>query len=407
MKRYILGFISWNYLNFLSYEGSDRMPVFGIDNMLVGIIFFTFAIWCILISREIKRKRQKETDREKLLELREGVYNGALTTVMCIVLGLFYFIPGLTVALVNNTIEASLYLLYPTPWATFVIYFLGFAFIFIAIFVLYEWKTKKFSSAPPQEQKVHKLDKEISRKAFHILIIGVLAVYLIVGKLIVNSIYEHLITAAYDYWGYSSVGYDTITKSIIDGGQLVTMFGLMAIFELVMLLDLIRLKAPRYFPARMLANLYREKEKDTLGPHIYLLIGMLFAVVVFPPPIAMAVIAVSALGDATATIVGVTQRKRKIRPGVSKKTWEGTIAGTLASFAFGFVGFIAIAFAPVYIGYVGTVERGIMIGLVINAVGALLFMLIDYYTPKPILFSDNLLNPIIIGFAMWGVYALF
>jgi dolichol kinase len=121
----------------------------------------------------------------------------------------------------------------------------------------------------------------------------------------------------------------------------------------------------------------------------------------------MAVIAISALGDATATIVGVTKGKRKIRPGVSKKTWEGTIAGTIASFAFGFVGFIALAFSPAYISYVGTIGNGILIGLAINAVGAPIFLLIDYYTPKPILFSDNLLNPIIIGFAMWGIYALF
>ncbi|TFG04254.1 MAG: hypothetical protein EU536_04960 [Promethearchaeota archaeon] len=383
------------------------MPVFGIDNVLVGIVFFMFAFWGLLISRDINLKRKNELNKENIIELREGVYNGVLTSFICIVLGLMYFIPGMIVAVMDNTIEASLYLPYPMPWASFVIYFLGFIFIFITAFVFFEWKTGKFSSAPPKEQKVHKLDRELSRKAFHILIIGVLAVYLIVGRLVVNSLYEYLRTPAYNFWGYSTVGYTNITQNIVDGGQMVTMFGLMAVFEFVMLLDLIRLKAPRYFPARMLANLYREKEKDTLGPHIYLVVGMLFAVVVFPPPIAMAVIAISALGDATATIVGVTKGKRKIRPGISNKTWEGTIAGTVASFAFGFVGFIALALAPAYIGYVGTIDRGVIIGLVINIVGAPIFLLIDYYTPKPILFSDNLLNPIIIGFAMWGTYALF
>jgi len=375
--------------------------------MLVGIIFFIFALWCVLITKETNSKKRIASQQENFAELREGVYNGILTSIVCIVLGFYYFLPGLWVAVFNNTIEASLYLLYPTPWATFVIYFLGFVFLFIALFVFYEWRTRAFSEEKPLEQKIHKLDKELSRKAFHILIIGVLAVYLIVGKLVVNSLYEHLTTPAYNYWGYSSVGYDTITQTIIDGGKLVTMFGLMVVFEFVMLLDMLRLKAPRYFPARILANLYREKEKDTLGPHIYLVIGMLFAVIVFPPPIAMAVIAISALGDATATIVGVTKGKRKIRPGISKKTWEGTIAGTTASFVFGFIGFIALAFAPAYFTtYIGTVERGIILGLVLNAIGAILFLLIDYYTPKPILFSDNLLNPIIIGFAMWGIYLL-
>ncbi|NVM55615.1 MAG: phosphatidate cytidylyltransferase [Candidatus Helarchaeota archaeon] len=185
------------------------------------------------------------------------------------------------------------------------------------------------------------------------------------------------------------------------------MFGVTVVFEFVLLLDLIRLKAPRYFPARILSNLYREKEKDSLGPHIYLIAGMLFAILVFPPPIAMAVIAISALGDATATIVGVTRGKRKIRPSVSKKTWEGSIAGMVASFVFGFIGFIALAFTPAYIGYVGTIGRGVVIGLVLNAAAVPVFFLIDYYTPKPLPVSDNLLNPILIGFTMWGLYGLF
>ncbi len=318
-------------------------------------------------------------------------------------MGLFYIIPGLMVALVHNTIQDSLYLLYPTPTATFAIYFLGFVFVFIAIFVLYEWKTKKFSSAPPPEHKVHKLDKELSRKAFHVLIIGVLAVYLIVGRLVRNSLYTYLSIPAYDYWGYGAADW-----TVIDGGQLITMFGVTIVFEFCLLLDMIRLKAPRYFPARMLRNLYREKEKDTLGPHIYLVAGILFATVVFPPPIAMAVVAISALGDATATIVGVTKGKRKIRPGVSKKTWEGTIAGMIASFAFGFISFIAIAFSPAYFGYVGnSLGLGIVIGLVVNAAAVPVFFLIDYYTPKPLPFSDNLLNPLLVGLTMWGVYALF
>ncbi len=175
------------------------MPVYGTDNIIVGIIFFIFGIFCVLITREINQKRK--IAKENLVELREGTYNGLLTSILCIIMGLLYFIPGIRVALVDNTLLDSLYLLYPTPTATFVIYFLGFIFVFIGMFVIYEWKTKSFSKAPQVEQKIHKLDKELSRKAFHVLIIGVLAVYLVVGKLVVNSLYLHLTTPAYDYWG--------------------------------------------------------------------------------------------------------------------------------------------------------------------------------------------------------------
>ena len=394
------------------------MPIFGLDNVIVGIIFLFFAFYCFLITRDVNHKRQKETDKENLIELREGVYNGALTAVLCIAMALMYIIPGVTVALASGTVEEtctlSMYLLYPTPTATFAIYFLGFIFVFIALFVVYEWKTEKFSKAPPPEKKIHKLDKELSRKAFHILIIGVLAIYLIVGRLVVDSLYTWLTTTPYDYWGYSGVafysdtGLDAIVQ-IVDGGRLITMFGITVVFEFVVLLDLIRLKAPRYFPARMLSNLYREKEKDTFGPHVYLITGMLFAVLVFPPPIAMAVIAISALGDATATIVGVTKGKHKIRPDVSKKTWEGSIAGMAASFLFGLIGFIALAFTIYREPWFEGMSDGLIlsIGLIVNAIAVPIFFLIDYYTPKPLPLSDNLLNPILIGFTMWGVYLLF
>ncbi len=391
---------------FMYFTGGGETPILGMGNIVVGIIFFIFAFLCLLITRDINKMRRIGDS----VELREGVYNGILSSVLIIVMGLFYLIPGILVASLN-TIEESLSILsYPTPTATFAIYFLGFVILFVAVFVLYEWKTEKFSKAPPSEQKVHKLDKELSRKAFHVLIIGVLAVYLIVGSLVATSLYEQLISPAYTFWGYGDIsgGLNFIITNLVDGGQLFTMFGITVVLEFVLILDLIRLKAPRYFPARMLSNLYREKEKDTLGPHIYLVVGMLFAIVVFPPPIAMSVIAISALGDATATIVGVTKGKRKIRPGISNKTWEGCIAGMIASFAFGFIGFISLAFAPAYFGSVGNdIGMGIVLGLVLNGIAVPIFFLIDYYTPKPLPFSDNLLNPLIIGMAMYGIYLLF
>ncbi len=380
------------------------MPVFGLDNMVIGVIFFIFALQCFLITRNVNSKRKTAT--ENVVELREGVFNGALTVGLCIFMGLYFLIPGLIVAFIKTSLTEALKLPYPIPTGTFAIYFLGFLFIFFSAFAIYELKTKKYLKEPPPEQKIHKLDLEISRKAFHVLIIGVLAVYLIVGQLVVDSLYGLMVTLPYDYWGYGAIGFDSIV-ALIDGGKLITMFGVTIVFELVLLSDLIRIKAFRWYPVRQLGNLYREKEKDTLGPQIYLVAGILFAILVFPPPIAMAVIAISGLGDAAATIVGVTKGKHRIRPGVSKKTWEGCLAGMVASFVFGFIGFIALAFSPAYFGFVGDIGRGIIIGLVINGVAVPAFFLIDYFTPKPLPFSDNLLNPIIIGFTMWGIYGLF
>jgi len=380
------------------------MVAWGINNIGLGIIFIIFAVQCLILTRQVNEKRKKESDEESKTHFREGVFNGLLTAALLVAIGLIYVITGLAVLLFNNTTQGGLGLLYPVPTDSFVIYFLAFLIIFIGAFVIYEYLTQKSIRNPPPEQKTHKLDLEVSRKAFHVLIIGILAVYLVVGPLVTTAIYEYLSTPAYDFYDFASHSADI---AAIDGGQLWAMFGVTAIFELSFLTDLIRIKAPRWYPVRMISNLYREKEKETFGPHVYLVGGILFAIIVFPAPIAMAVIAISGLGDATATIVGVTKGKHKIRPKVSKKSWEGAIAGMIASFMFGFIAFIALASLPVYIAFPGNIGKVLLVGLVVNAAAIPVFFAIDYFTPQPLPFSDNLLNPILIGFTMWGIYALF
>jgi len=382
------------------------MVAWGINNIGLGIIFIIFAVQCLILTRWVNEKRKKNADEESRTHFREGFFNGLLTAILLVTIGLIYVITGAAVLLFNNKTEGGLELLYPVPTDSFAIYFLAFLIVFIGIFVIYEYITKKSLKNPPLEQKIHKLDLEVSRKAFHVLIIGILAVYLVVGPLVTDSLYIYLSTPAYTFYGFDKVGLSVIDK-IIDSGKLWAMFGVTAIFEFCFLTDLIRIKALRWYPARMMANMYRKKEKETFGPHIYLITGILFAIIVFPAPIAMAVIAISGLGDATATIVGVTKGKHKIRPKVSKKSWEGSIAGMIASFAFGFIAFIALAFLPVYNINGWEIGKIILIGLIINAAAVPVFFAIDYFTPRPLPFSDNLLNPILIGFVMWGIYTLF
>ena len=382
------------------------MPAFGINNVGLGVVFIIFAVQCLLITRQVNERRKKESNEESKTHFREGVFNGILTSVILVSIGLIYIITGLGVLLFNNTAEAGGKLLYPVPTDSFALYFLSFLIIFIGIFVIYEYLTEKNIKNPPSEQKIHKLDLEVSRKAFHVLIIGILAVYLVVGGLVTDSLYNYLTDPI-----FSMYQYDTIDLKAINDGQLWTMFGVTAVFEFCFLTDLIRIKAPRWYPARMISNMYREKEKETLGPHIYLVAGILFAIIVFPAPVAMAVIAVSGLGDAAATIVGVTKGKHKIRPKVSKKSWEGCIAGMLASFIFGFIAYVAVAFKYAVIAFndydtpynIGNI---ISMGLIISAAAVPVFFAIDYFTPTPLPFSDNLLNPILIGFTMWGIYEL-
>ena len=172
---------------------------------------------------------------------------------------------------------------------------------------------------------------------------------------------------------------------------------IVAIFLLLTLTDFVRVFAPRYYPVKMISRVYRGKERNTIGPHIHLAIGVLFAVLLFSNPIAMAVIAMAALGDASATIVGVTVGKHKINA-QSKKTWEGCIAGVAVSFGTGLLCMIVLV-NSITLTVIGAC-------LVLCGIGALIFFLIDYYTPR-IPLTDNILNPLCIGGAMTGLAFLF
>ena len=117
--------------------------------------------------------------------------------------------------------------------------------------------------------------------------------------------------------------------------------------------------------------LLSEEEKEKYGTYLYFAIGNMFAAFICPPMAFFAILAMSSIGDLVPSQVGIRYGKTQI-PWNKKKTFEGTIAGSLASFflCFFFVGFIyalILAFA---------------------------FMSIDLFTRKPINISDNLLIPI-------------
>ena len=181
---------------------------------------------------------------------------------------------------------------------------------------------------------------------------------------------------------------------IPDAGKMLTIFALLIIFLLVMFSDLIRIHKFRYYPLKMVSNMYREKERYYFGPHVYLISGALFAVIFFPAKIAMVTIVISAIGDAFATIVGVSYGKHKLHGGKSRKTWEGIVGGFLASLGIGYLCYIVLL--PKY------PAGGILQGFLVCVVGAIVFFLIDYYSP-PIQASDNILNPVLCGLGMFAI----
>ncbi|MHA1132364.1 MAG: hypothetical protein ACTSQQ_16375, partial [Candidatus Helarchaeota archaeon] len=235
----------------------------------------------------------------------EGKWSGLLAAGTCFVMGGYEVGWGIY-GLINqgNLVDIAPILPIPYPLGFYTLCFLPLILGFIVLYVLKEKRSKKtpIPEHPTESrQRIHPLDLEVSRKAFHITIIGILTCYLFVGKLAATTLFGYLSTN-WDIWHINI----NLTPPIELAGKAFSLFMIMAIFMFLVLTDFVRIYAPRYYPIKMIGNVYREKERTTLGPHVLIAVGITFAVLFFSPPIAMAVIAMAALGDAAATIVGVT-----------------------------------------------------------------------------------------------------
>lgn len=126
------------------------------------------------------------------------------------------------------------------------------------------------------------------------------------------------------------------------------------------------------FPLNFFPNLLLTgEEKEKYGTYLYFAIGHMFAAFVCPPMALFAILAMSSIGDLMTSQIGMRFGKNHILWN-KKKTWEGTLAGTAASFILCFI-FVGFIYALIF---------------------AIAFMCIDIFTRKPLNISDNLLIPI-------------
>ncbi len=378
------------------------LPFYGMFNIALGLIFLLIIPFMLHVAK------QNYTEK-----LRVGFGSILFGVILCLIIGLYYIVYGVLGYLHAMSLEGLGYTptqilqgvqenffmngVFSYPIGSYVLFAMLFFLVAIGIFAILE------RSKPEPDLKAfytasNKLDLELSRKVFHIALLGVIVCYIIVGEVVVTGIYGHLskIYALDNFPGNFIPYYDfNLTSFVNYSGQQMTLFILMAIFFLFLFTDFVRLYKPKYYLLRTVSTTWRETERTTFGPHVYQILGILIPVLFFRPPIAAAAIAISALGDASATIVGVTKGKRKLRAS-SAKTWEGCLAGFIGSFVFGFLCYFAvIGLASVY----GSTYEGTVVGgLIISLGGALTFLILDYSTP-PI--SDNLLNPVFCGLVMF------
>ncbi|MFX1295414.1 MAG: hypothetical protein ACFFD2_11270 [Promethearchaeota archaeon] len=398
-------------------HGLPKRAYMGTFQVTLSIIFITSAVVFIYFAYDAKN-----TVGDK-----DSFYSTFLMAIVTLVMGIYMIVPSLIVFFGAQDISTIAGLIpyytltFPFPIARVIMVVVPLIIFAIGIYVLKEMKSKKYLSEHIQEEvKLEKtysrLDLEISRKIYHVLIIVVIIGYLFVGRVIFRAIYN---------FTFNNLPQppemplpDQIMTGIIEpyilnfrAGHLLFLMAGSWIFLILLFTDIIRIKKYRYYPIKTIAKLYRDKERFVLAPHVYLTTGVLFALMLSDaiasylgdPTISAHIVTmtliVSAIADAIATIIGITKGKHHLKGGKSKKTWEGWIAGVVSAFILGFLSYIILMTLPEYGGNIG---QAIVLSLVVTAV----FGFIDYFSP-PIPISDNLLNPIAISLALWGVALIF
>jgi dolichol kinase len=224
---------------------------------------------------------------------------------------------------------------------------------------------------------VDDLKSELGRKFLHLFTCLVIFIFWTLGVILSDlGILAQwgLDNYSFSYWLIITVGY-----------------GFVFMFQVA---DLTRLN--KYY---MLPNWARKWYLDMKKSELHTFIAstplvLSFSPFIFAPfPIFAAVALITTGSDGIACIIGKKFGKHHLRTN-TKKTVEGLIAGGLATFIIVFL--ISIFYYP---WMPITIEKIIIMSLT----ATLLFMFIDAYIKN---ISDNILNPLLTGFAMWIIFLL-
>ncbi|MGV9171317.1 MAG: diacylglycerol/polyprenol kinase family protein [Promethearchaeia archaeon] len=243
---------------------------------------------------------------------------------------------------------------------------------------------KDFSDLKTRSQKkmndMEKTRRDTYRKISHVLIFIGLFIVWYLGVDVVKSSGERWVDMCPEdnnmlNMYFSLLSERNVIKDIILSlGWLYTLFfTFFYSFCLLLLINEITRKTKCFrFPFNLLPELVMsEEEIESYGTYLYFAIGQMFAAFICPPMVYFAILGMSGIGDLMTSQIGIRFGKKNIFWN-KKKTWEGTIAGTITSFLVCYM----------------------FVGWLWSLIFALAFMCIDLFTNKPLKVSDNLLIPI-------------
>ncbi len=352
-------------------------PIF-LDALVKILILAYYAIIAIVIWKDIRKfKRDAGTWHDESVETN-------IVMLLAIAFIAIFFVLKLDFTNLEETTPAFILIpiiLMATPPALLLI---------IAGASLYhkiKGNSKQTSNLAELVQK-RELDKSgkkklnLYRKFFHA------AIFLgIVGALAIIAPFRKDNYSFEEFWGDTGGltlrNYLDLTHPyVVAQGIIIIIFYVLSWLFLVT--ETIRQSPRFYFPfGKILENTLRASELKTYASYVHFSTGFLFASLFLPPSLLLGAFALFTFGDSMAASIGIRIGKHKIKIN-SKKSWEGTIAGFLASFL------IAVPF----------------VGWIWGLSGAILFVIIDVFTPTPITISDNILVPMAIP-ALYWVLAMF
>ncbi len=231
---------------------------------------------------------------------------------------------------------------------------------------------------------------ELIRKSFHLtgflLLIAYFGFFILfpVTLIISDSVIVLIndIKPAYEFlWGdialfpYSP-GED---QAIID----LTMMALIGALMFAIISDLIRvIWGAEYSVFNFLTkSMLRNKEKNAMGPQIYIITGFVFSYMLYMAGLIdilvfFSGVLIACLSDAAAALIGKKYGKHKVTV-MSKETKsiEGFLAGVIVAYLIGLF----------------------LVGPIYAIIGAVIFFITDYF---PTVIADNILNPIFIPIAI-------
>ncbi|MFW9820999.1 MAG: phosphatidate cytidylyltransferase [Candidatus Thorarchaeota archaeon] len=224
---------------------------------------------------------------------------------------------------------------------------------------------------------VDDLKSEMGRKFLHLFTFLVILIFWTLGTIFseLGILADWgLDTYSFSYWLIIIVGY-----------------GFVFMFQVA---DLTRLN--KYY---MLPNWARRWYLDMKQSELHTFIAstplvLSFSPFIFAPfPIFVAVALITTGSDGVACIIGKKFGKHNLKTN-PKKTVEGLIAGGLSTFIIVFL---------IFILYYSWMPIGMEKIIIMSFAATIVFMLIDAYIKN---ISDNILNPLLTGFAMWIILLL-